>query len=147
MLPGFDLVVLLQPTSPLRRPVDIDCCVEKCAALGVNACVSVTPSRENPAWLYRIDARGHLRPAFAEAAATRDAEAPSQLLNGAVYAARIAWLREQRSFLTHETVGYVMPGEFSLDIDTPQDLAIADLILSREPMRGDTPTPKSGTAA
>src|SRR5690349_17373855 len=38
-LPGYDLVVLLQPTSPLRRPADIDACIEKCAAAGAKACV------------------------------------------------------------------------------------------------------------
>ena len=124
-LPGYDIVVLLQPTSPLRRAADIDACLEKCAAPGANACVSVTRSREHPEWLYRLDARGCMIPAFAGAAE------PLHVLNGAVYAARIPWLTEHRAFVAPETFAHVMPEEYSLDIDTPHDLALADLMLNR----------------
>jgi CMP-N,N'-diacetyllegionaminic acid synthase len=132
-LPGFDIAVLLQPTSPLRRPTDIDACIEKCATPGVNACVSVTPSRENPEWLYRLDTRGCMIPALSRTAGLAGAAGSLYVLNGAVYAARLPWLREHRTFLTPETAGYVMPDEYSLDIDTPQDLKLADLMLSQGP--------------
>lgn len=129
-LPGYDVVVLLQPTSPLRRTSDIDACVEKCASPGANACVSVTRSREHPEWMFRLDARGCMIPAYA-AAGPAGAANPLHVLNGAVYAARIPWLSEHRVFVTAETFAHVMPEEFSLDIDTPHDLALADLMLNR----------------
>jgi len=43
-------------------------------------------------------------------------------LNGAVYVADCDWLRENRTFVTSETVGYPMPADRSLDIDTVEDV-------------------------
>jgi CMP-N-acetylneuraminic acid synthetase len=42
-------------------------------------------------------------------------------LNGAIYIAKIEWLLRTKSFLSDETVGFVMPLSRSLDIDTEQD--------------------------
>ena len=39
-LPSFDLVVLLQPTSPLRSAADIDRCIERCQRGGAPAAVT-----------------------------------------------------------------------------------------------------------
>jgi CMP-N-acetylneuraminic acid synthetase len=39
-----------------------------------------------------------------------------------VYVTQTEWLKRERSFVTHETVGYEMPAERSLDIDTEADL-------------------------
>ena len=132
-LPGYDVVVLLQPTSPLRRPADIDACLEKCSAPGASACVSVTPSREKPEWLVRIDERGRMVPLISgNPAQARERAGQLYLFNGAVYATRVSWLFENREFITPQTRAHVMPEEFSLDIDTPFDLALADFMLQRD---------------
>jgi N-acylneuraminate cytidylyltransferase len=47
---------------------------------------------------------------------------PAWCLNGAVYAAHAQWLRRERSFIVAQTVGYRMPAERSLDIDTWADI-------------------------
>ena len=130
-LPDFDLVVLLQPTSPLRSTADIDGCIEGCADSNVNACVSVTRAKESPYWMFALDALGSLSPVLAQSEIPdrRQDLPPVYVLNGAVYVARCAWLRETRSFLSPETRGYVMPEERSIDIDVPQDLELAELML------------------
>ena len=51
---------------------------------------------------------------------------PTYALNGAVYVADSAWLRERRSYLAEETLGYVMPRERSLDIDTELDFRVLE---------------------
>jgi CMP-N-acetylneuraminic acid synthetase len=51
------------------------------------------------------------------------------VLNGAIYLARREVLLERETFYTESTYAYVMPPERSLDIDTPWDLHVADLIL------------------
>ena len=43
------------------------------------------------------------------------------VLNGALYLARIDWLKEQQSFVGQETLGYIMSPESSVDIDTQMD--------------------------
>jgi N-acylneuraminate cytidylyltransferase len=47
-LPGYDLVVKLQPTSPLRSADDIDACIERCSRSDVPACVSVVEPVQSP---------------------------------------------------------------------------------------------------
>jgi N-acylneuraminate cytidylyltransferase len=46
---------------------------------------------------------------------------PAYIINGAIYIARIDWLIANKKFIGLETVGYVMPKERSLDIDTIED--------------------------
>ena len=53
------------------------------------------------------------------------------VLNGAVYVAEVPWFREHRTFLTGDTVAVPMPQNRSVDIDTPEDLKIAEMIRER----------------
>lgn len=121
--PGYDVVVVLQPTSPLRTAADIDAALERLAASGAPACVSVCEAEQSPYWMYRISAGETLVPIVdAPAGATRRQDLPAvYVLNGAIYAADAAWLRKERAFVTARTVAHVMPAERSLDIDTARD--------------------------
>lgn len=128
MLPGYEYVVLLQPTSPLRSVADIDGCLEKCVAEKAPACVSVSEAAESPYWMYVIDGQGRLEP-FAGKARTfvrRQDIPPAYLLNGAVYAAETPSLISTRSFITGDTVAFPMPRERSLDIDDELDWGFAE---------------------
>lgn len=131
VLQGFDLVVLLQPTSPLRVAGDIDACIEKCAPGGAPACVSVVEPAQSPYWTYSIDGAGRLEPIVPRDALPdrRQDLPPSYALNGAVYVARVEWLRKANTFVAEGTVGYVMPPERSVDIDTERDLLLAEFLL------------------
>jgi CMP-N,N'-diacetyllegionaminic acid synthase len=122
-LPGYDVVVLLQPTSPLRTAADIDTACEHLAASGAPACVSVSPVEQSPYWMYRLGHNQGLVPVVeAPPGVTRRQDLPSvYALNGAVYVADTVWLRQSRTFVTRETVAHVMPVERSMDIDTIAD--------------------------
>lgn len=134
-VPGYDIVVLLQPTSPLRLPEDIDGVLKQLHATGAPACVSVRPAEEHPYWTFQLDSAGALS-RYAEPPAgvpLRRQDLPQAwCLNGAVYAARTAWFIEHRSFLTAQTTGYPMPAERSLDIDTPADVEQLRAIVERQ---------------
>ena len=54
----YDYIVLLQPTSPLRKVTDIDNCIEQCLQKNAKACVSVTEPEKSPFWMYKIDENG-----------------------------------------------------------------------------------------
>ncbi len=127
----YDYVVLLQPTSPLRSGADISAALALCLREGAPACVSLCAPEHGPWWMFSLDERGRMRPLLSKEAvpARRQDMAPVYALNGAVYVARVDWLRESKSFLTAETVGYVMPGERSLDIDTELDFTIAEAVV------------------
>jgi len=128
--PGFAQVVVLQPTSPLRNADDIDAAVDRCRQLGAPSCVSVTEVSESPYWMYRVDAEGRMRALLPDAAIARRQDLPAVYhLNGAVYVAATDWLVRERSFVTSDSVAYIMPAERSLDIDTEDDLLRAGILL------------------
>jgi N-acylneuraminate cytidylyltransferase len=130
----YDYIVLLQPTSPLRLAADIDGCVETCLCHHAPACVTVTEVDQSPFWMFRLDASRHLVPFIdQQSLPARRQDLPKvYILNGAVYVARTAWLQQQRTFLTPETVAHIMPRERSLDVDTGLDLKICELLKSCE---------------
>jgi N-acylneuraminate cytidylyltransferase len=97
LLPDFDYVVLLQPTSPLRIAGDID---------GAIALLDKTDYRST--------------------VATVCADMLPLCYNGAVYCAKTAHIRAQGRFVDSGTLAYVMPVSRSLDIDTEADLQLAD---------------------
>ncbi len=123
----YDLVVLLQPTSPLRRAEDVEGAVRLCVERGAPACISVSAADKPPYWMLRRDAAGRLEPILPELAhAPRRQELPEAfVVNGAVYVARCDWVLQNDSFLSPETLGYIMPQERSLDVDEELDLVVA----------------------
>ncbi|WP_411502683.1 cytidylyltransferase domain-containing protein [Brevibacillus centrosporus] len=134
LLGAYDYVVLLQPTSPLRTVEDIDGCIEKCMATSAKACVSVTVSDKTPYWMYHLLADNTMKPLIeSDGRINRRQDAPDvYVLNGAVYVAQADWLYKSRSFVERDTIGYPMPKERSLDIDTKMDfLVIEELLKSK----------------
>ncbi len=133
-LPAVDWLVLLQPTSPLRTSDDIDQAIDLCLATGAPACVSVTEAGELPWWMFSIDATGRLQPFLAqEQRPQRRQDAPPlYVLNGAIYVAHVAWLRQRGRFLSEETLAYRMPPERSIDIDTALDFRLAECLLAAQ---------------
>lgn len=132
-VPGFDLIVLLQPTSPLRSTSDIDGCLELLVDQSAHSAVTVAPAQEHPYLIYSMDAGGRLDPFIgaAQQASLRRQDLPGAYsLNGAVYVAEIEWLRKTRSFISGQPAGYVMPKLRSVDIDDQEDLELAAEYLS-----------------
>lgn len=138
-LTGYEYVVLLQPTSPLRIAADIDAAFELLLKRGAPSCVSVCEADQSPYWMYRIADGNKLQRLLSEVdGITRRQDLPPiYVLNGAIYIARVDWLRTNKSFLGVETVAYHMPKERSLDIDTVQDFE-----LFRSRIEGDRYSPE-----
>jgi len=132
-LPGFDYVVLLQPTSPLRTAADIEAACALVAA-GAPCCVSVSPVEQHPWWMFQIGAGARLEPVVhgASFTARRQELPPVYALNGAVYIADAAWLRESRTFITGDTVAHVMQAERSIDIDTRADFDLFQNLILKD---------------
>lgn len=129
-VPGYDYVVVLQVTSPLRTQQDIDNCIGLCVDNQAPACVSVTEAAKHPYWMFTMTA-SQLCPLFPGQQTLGRQHLPTIFcLNGAVYVADIPWLLEQKCFVTPDTIGYTMPRERAIDIDTAYDLAMAECLLA-----------------
>lgn len=120
--PGFDWVLLLQPTSPLRSAEDIDKAIELCLKHEAHSCVSVHRADESPFWMFTISKENHLIPILPKVVYSRRQDLPPvHMINGAIYLANVEQLKGTRSFISEGTVAYEMPAERSLDIDTELD--------------------------
>lgn len=129
-LPQYGSVLLLQPTSPLRTTDDIDACLGLAAQQHVQSVVSVCEAETHPYWTYRLGEHQTLEPFVSTAPVARRQDLPKIFeLNGALYFADAKWLRLNNSFVSAETLGYVMTKSRSIDIDTPLDWKFAELLL------------------
>lgn len=132
-LPGYDRLVLLQPTSPLRSTDDIDAAIAM--ATDGRTVLSVTEA-PHADWIFAMDAAGLLDIGASKPVARRQDMEKRYTLNGAIYVADCGELRENRSFLGPNTAGYIMPAERSVDIDSPLDWRLAELLLRDQVTRG-----------
>jgi CMP-N,N'-diacetyllegionaminic acid synthase len=128
---SFDLVVWLQPTSPLRTPGDINRAIELYFDKKADAIVSVCETDHHPWWCNTLPGDGNmggfLRP---EVLNTNRQELPVHYrLNGAIYLGAPDFLRREQSFFGAGTYAYVMPRERSVDIDDLLDFRLAEQLL------------------
>ncbi|MGV8933487.1 MAG: cytidylyltransferase domain-containing protein [Gallionellaceae bacterium] len=129
-LPQYDSVLLLQPTSPLRATEDIDACLRLATQQHARSVVSVSEADTHPYWTYRLTKDQALsRFVDAEPIARRQDLPQAFALNGALYFADANWLRSSGSLVGTETLAYVMAKERSVDLDTPLDWKLAELLL------------------
>lgn len=132
--PRVDIVVLLQPTSPLRTAAHIDAAVHLLQQSDADAVVTVVPvpHRFNPVSVMRLDEE-RLRPYAGDASVTRRQDKPVVYArNGpAVLAVRRDVICGQRTLYGQHTRALVMAEQDSIDIDTAWDLELAALLLAR----------------
>lgn len=128
---NYDLILLLQPTSPLRTAQDIDKAIELFFQQEAQAIVSVCPCDHHPWWTNSLpddsNMRDFLRP---EVLKTNRQGLPTHYrLNGAIYMADIDFLRGNGSFFGPKTFALKMVKEHSVDIDDIVDFQLAELLL------------------
>jgi len=129
----FDAVLLLQPTSPLRRGADIDGAVALLERTGADSVIAVVDVGEHhPARMKSLDAEGRLHnPPFAEAVeGQRRQELPKLYLReGSIYLTRTSVLLEQGTFQGRDCRAWIVPPELACNVDEPHDLLIAEALL------------------
>lgn len=132
-LTEFDWVVLLQPTSPLRTAEDIDGIVRFCIDKKAPSAVSVCEVCKHPYWMFLRDELERLQPMFPQEVESLQRQDLPQayVLNGALYLARIDWLKEYKKFIRPETLGYVMSQHSSTDIDSTLDWHWAEFMIAQ----------------
>ncbi len=127
----YDAIVLLQPTSPFRRPEDILNAVKAYESAAMKAgqddmpgmAVSVSEARTNPYYsAFETDADGFLHISKGAGRYTRRQDAPKVWeFNGAVYVLNPQLLRKHEISRLPRIIPVEMPPDRSLDLDTPAD--------------------------
>lgn len=122
---GYDVFVLLQPTSPLRGAGDIVGAVRLFEENGLNCggVVSISKVVEHPILMRMLDVKTHRLMSILPGGSTvrRQDMPPVYKVNGAIYVN--AWNELTPSLsLNDNRLGYVMDEGRAIDIDTPKDL-------------------------
>ena len=132
VLKGFDSVVLLQPTSPLRTSADIDAIVAMAVGERATSAVSVCETKEPIQWSYTVQNDGHLKALLdSDTPLRRQDMQKTYTLNGALYYFEGPDNLADKSFVNPETIAYIMPPERSIDIDTMFDWMVAEFLLGK----------------
>jgi CMP-N,N'-diacetyllegionaminic acid synthase len=131
-VPGYETIVMLQPTSPLRLYSDIDAALKVHSENDFNSVVSVRPTNDSPYWTFKEN--GNVITALFpdELNKGRQLLQSTYVLNGAIYISSVSKFLLHRSFFTFPLMPYLMPAERSLDIDTQLELEEANRILLRD---------------
>jgi len=130
----YDLLVLLQPTSPLRAAEDIDRAIEELLLKKAKAIISVCEVDHHPYWANTLPPEGSMKNFIKpEIMDMNRQELPKfYRLNGAVYIAYLDYLKKTGGFLGKETFAYVMPRERSIDIDSAIDFKLAESMMKEK---------------
>jgi CMP-N-acetylneuraminic acid synthetase len=128
----FDIVVLLQPTAPLRTANDIDTVIEMfAAAASPDAVISVVEVGDaHPARMYQLEDNHEMRalqPLY-ETKRRQDLAA-LYLRNGCIYAIKSDVLKEEQTLMPANKQAYIMPAEWQANIDTERDFLFAEFLI------------------
>ncbi|MBC8496523.1 MAG: acylneuraminate cytidylyltransferase family protein [Chloroflexi bacterium] len=129
-----EVVVLLQPTSPLRKAEHIDAAVDLLVESGADTVVSVVavPHNFSPTSVMRLDERGHLTPFEAGPMILRRQDKPKVYArNGPAILAIRREIIEQGRLYGDVVLPLEMSRIESIDIDDGDDLAMAEFWLRR----------------
>jgi CMP-N,N'-diacetyllegionaminic acid synthase len=131
---GVESFCVLQPTSLLRLPEDIDGAVRMFGETDALAVLSVTESKPLP-WHYYLQPDGRMAPLeqgedSANPMDMRQKMSELVVQNGAVHIFDVAGLRKTRSYYGPKTFGYMMPAIRSVDIDDAMDFSIAEALMN-----------------
>lgn len=128
---GFEHIMVLQPTCPLRSAFDISEAWKTYMASGKPFLVSIVKNDHPVYWSCGLDDNDVIRPVIPDKFLARSQDLPDTFMrNGAISIGRSEDFLNIGGFISEDTIGYVMPRERSIDIDDAVDLRLAEFMLS-----------------
>ena len=127
-IPDYDYVILLQPTSPLRKSYHIDKALNLMFDNNASSCTSVTLLDKSPYWMYHINRYGYLQKIIKENPNYHQRqEVPETYeLNGSIYINSCKDVLKNKRLIQEKSIPYVMERQISTDIDNVNDFRKAE---------------------
>lgn len=126
----FDIVVLLQPTSPLRKSDDIKGAIELFFKKNADTVVSVCETPHPIFWCNTLKDDCSMKNFIKKEYQKPRQELPkSYTLNGAIYICKVENI-DNLDFYCDKSYAYIMNKENSIDIDSEIDFELAKLYLA-----------------
>lgn len=129
----FDAVIVLQPTSPLRRHEDIKKAIKIYLKHKNDSLISVY-REEKIKGLYIYRKKGDLAVPFKVShnkGTRRQNQRAIYVRNGAIYISAVSYLKKSRKIISDRPLLCEMPKSRSLNIDNPEDLKALRKILCK----------------
>jgi CMP-N-acetylneuraminic acid synthetase len=129
-----DYIMLLQPTSPFSTSEDMQNVIQLAKDRHAVAVMSVCEAAKHPYKTYKIIENGTLEYFIPSDIGYKYRQSLPKVYeeNGAIYLNNRLSLLQDQTFLPKGAIAYVMPEARSLDIDTPWNFYVADLVLRNQ---------------
>lgn len=129
----YDVIVLLQPTSPLRRSSMIDDALVQFIEEEQQSAVSVSLVNQHPLFMRTINADHRLeRILNIESTVRRQELPPVYRVNGMIYINRTADIRNHYVSFNDNLFPIIIPNQYDVDIDTVEDFIEAEKRLNQD---------------
>jgi len=133
-MPGYEFIILLQPTSPLRDFTHIDEAINSLIQKKADSIISVSKMEHNPQWSDVLDkdlSMDHFAKKIELGKRSQQLDS-YYVVNGAIYICRSSRLiKDNTLFFKDKSYAYKMKREFSIDIDTYTDFIIANCFMDK----------------
>ncbi|MBN1914134.1 MAG: acylneuraminate cytidylyltransferase family protein [Candidatus Omnitrophica bacterium] len=128
-----DLIVDLDPTSPLRNIADIRACIKLARNNACDAVISATPAKKNP-YFNMVELCGDKTVRLCKKSGRRQSQrrqdAPSVYeMNASIYVYRTASLLKMKTLWDGKLMMHQMPPERSVDIDRELDFKVVEYLM------------------
>ena len=133
-LETYDYVIVLQPTSPLRKAKHIDKAIELLNEKKADAIISTCEVEHSPLWSNTLPEDRNMKLFMREELKNKRSQDLEQYfrLNGAIYICNIKKLLEEKTlFLKKNIYSYIMDRYESIDIDEKLDFEIAQFLATK----------------
>lgn len=129
----YDIIILLQPTAPLRNAADIDTALEMFMKTDCDSVISMCNVEHSPYWYFKYES-DKFKPIFGnKGLQMRRQELPDVYRpNGATYITTVKNLYKNNGFYCDKIVPYIMPPERSVDIDEEIDFKLVELLIQED---------------
>ncbi len=127
----YDYIMLLQPTSPLRKVNHINESINKIVKQSyANSLISLVEMNDvHPARMYNIN-NNKLNPLMPDYETIRRQDIPPVYYrNGSIYIVKRSAFEKDISFMIKPSIPFIMDEKYLLNIDTPRDLLLAELLI------------------
>lgn len=124
----YDMIVLLQPTSPIRDATHIDEAIKKLWESDLPTLAAVKgPFQKRDPILKRINSDGNLIPYCTHS--NPELREPFYIYNAALYAVKRDYFVNNKKLISDKQVPFIMDKFHSVDVDQLEDMLVAEAYL------------------
>lgn len=128
----YDMVIILQPTSPLRKVVDIDRSIKIFIKNKMKSLVSITKLEHPHEWVMKKSTHNKIKFINNRLIYQRQKTIDYFIPNGSIFISDINYLKKSKSLYTNKTYGYEMKYKDSIDIDNMNQFKFAEFLMKNK---------------